>query len=73
MRLVSFGVAQDFSARERRPYRVLAGRVADHAGEIADQEYHVMAKLLQLSQLIDQHSVSEMKVGRARIETRLHA
>ena len=32
-----------------------------------------MAELLELSQLVEQHGVAEMKVGRARIEAGLDA
>ena len=41
-------IALDLIARKRRPRRIFAGRVADHAGEIADQEQHVVPKILEL-------------------------
>ena len=46
LRLVSLGIALDVLARKRRARRVLAGRVADHAGEIADQKQNVMTEVL---------------------------
>ena len=70
---VGRGVARDLLARERRPRRVLAGRVADHPGEVADQKQDVMAELLELAQLVQEHGVAEVQVGRGRVEARLDA
>ena len=67
------GVARDVLARQRRPRRVLAGRVADHPGEITDQKQDVMAELLKLPELVQQHRVAEVQVGRGRVEAGLDA
>ena len=58
---------------------VSAGRVAlrprgiaDHAGEVPDEEGHLVPELLELAHLVEQHRVPEVQVGRRRIEARLH-
>ena len=71
--LVGAGVVHDLFARQGRARGVLAARITDHAGEIADQELDPMAEFLEMPQLVDQHRVTEMKVGRGRVEARLHA
>ena len=50
---------------------VLAGGVADHAGEIADQEGHLVAQVLELAHLVDDHRVANVQVGRGRVEADL--
>ena len=45
--------------------------IADHAGEIADQERDLVAELLELAQLVDEHRVAQMQIGRGRIKARL--
>ena len=71
--LVGLRVGLDLLARQRRPRRVAAGRVADQSGEVADQEHDFVAEALELAHLVDQHGVAEMQIGRGRIETRLDA
>ena len=56
---------------QRRPRHVAAGGIADHAGEIADEERDLVAELLELPHLVEQHGVPEMQVGRGRVEARL--
>ena len=70
---VGVGVLQDLLARKRRAGRVLAAGVADHAGEVADQEHDVVAEVLEVAQLVDQHGVAEVQVGRGRVEAGLDA
>jgi len=69
---VGAGVGLDRLGRERRTGRVLAGRIADHSGEIADQEDDLMAERLEVAQLVDEHRMAEVQVGRGRIEAGLH-
>ena len=69
--LVSFGILLHFGLRERRPGGTFSGRVPDHAGKVADQEQHLMPQILELLELVDQHRVPEMQVGRSRIKTSL--
>ena len=54
--------------RQRRSRRVLARRVADHAREIADQEYDLVAQFLELAHLINKDRVTDMQIGRGRVE-----
>src|SRR5207302_10915601 len=59
--------------RARRPGLVLPRGVADHAGEVADQELHLVAQLLEMPQLVDHHGVPQVEVGRRRVEAELDA
>jgi len=61
------------SSRERFARGVLAAGIADHAGEIANQENHLVAEVLELAHLVEQHGVAEVQVRRGWIESRLHA
>jgi hypothetical protein len=47
LRLVGARIRLDFLGRERRSRRVAPGRVADQAGEVADQENDVVAEALE--------------------------
>ena len=71
LRRIGLGVRAYFILRQRRPRRVLAGRIADHPREIADQKDHLVAEVLELAHLVDQHGVAEVQIGSGRIETRL--
>ena len=57
---------------ERRAGRVAAGGVADHPGEVADQELDPVTEVLELPQLVDDHRVAEVQVGGGRVEAELH-
>ena len=57
--------------REPRARGVASGGIADQAGEIADQEDHLVAELLELAHLVDQHRVPEVQIGRGGIESGL--
>ena len=70
---VGLRVRLDLLARQRRPRHVAAGRVADQAGEVADQEDDVVAEVLQLAQLVELHGVAEVQVGPRRVEALLDA
>ena len=60
-------------ARERLARLGAPGRVADHRGEIADQENHRVAVALKIAQLLERDGVPEMQVGRGRIHPELDA
>jgi hypothetical protein len=64
---------QHVLAGERLAGDVLAGRVADHAGEVADQEDHLMAQILELAHLVQQHGMAQVQIRRRRIEAGLDA
>jgi len=69
--LVSPGVFDDLLSRQRRPSRVLAGGITDHPGKVANQEQHMMTKVLTVPELVDQYGMPEMQIRRCRIKTRL--
>lgn len=71
--LVGFGILQHLFAGERGAGGALASGVSDHSGEIADEKHHLVAKILELPQLIDQHGVSQMEVGCCGVKTGLYA
>ncbi|CAM2144483.1 hypothetical protein PT2222_160058 [Paraburkholderia tropica] len=70
---IRLGVRLDLLARERRTRGVAARRVADQRGEVADQEDHGMAEILQLAHLVEHDRVADVDVGRGRIEAELDA
>ena len=47
--------------------------VADHPGEVADQEDHLVAQVLELPHLVEQHGVADVQVRRGRVEAGLDA
>ena len=49
-----------------------AGRIADHAGEVADQENHLMSEFLKVLELVDQDRMAQMQIRRGRIEACFH-
>ncbi len=51
--------------------RVLAGGIADAPGEVADQEDDLVAEVLELAHLGQQHTVAKVQIGSRRIETGL--
>src|SRR5205814_4897482 len=46
-----------------------AGGIADHAGEVADEKDDAMAELLEVPHLAHHHGVTDVDVGRGRIES----
>ena len=52
---------------------VAAGRIADQARHIADEEDHRVAEILEVLHLPEQNCVAQMQIGRGRVETGLHA
>ena len=44
-------------------------RISHAAGEIPDEKNHLMTELLKLAELADGHGVSDVQIGRGRIET----
>src|SRR5207247_8830156 len=71
--LVRLGVLPYLLLRQRLAGLRDAGRVTDHAGEIADEEDHLMAKVLEVLQLVDEDGVPEMEVRRGVIDAGLAA
>ena len=71
LRHVSLGIAHDVFRAERRTRGRTARRVANHAGEVADQKDDGVAEILKVLELAQQHGVAEMQIGSGRIEARL--
>ena len=71
--LVGFGIFQHLLLRKRDARLRLAGRITDHAGEIADQEDHLMSEFLKVLELVDQDRMAQMQIRRGRIEACFHA
>ena len=62
--LVRLRGGADLFAREARARVVRARRVADHRGEVADEEDDLVPELLELPHLLHQDGVAEVQVGR---------
>jgi hypothetical protein len=50
---------------------VLARGITDQAGEITYQEHGVMAQILELAQLVDEHRMPQVQIRRGGVEARL--
>src|SRR6185369_5504191 len=70
---ISGRVGGDLVPGKRGSCRVLAGRIADHAGKIADQELNVMAQVLKLPQFVDDHGVAKVQVGGGGVHAQFYA
>src|SRR6185295_2836890 len=62
-------ILRHFLAVELFPRIGFARRITDDAGEIADQKNHLVAKVLKLVHLLDQHGMSKMKIGSRGVES----
>ncbi len=71
LRVVGLRIGLDLLARERRTHVVAPGRVTDHRSEIADQKDDLMTQILHLAHLVQDDRMSEMDVGRRRVEAEL--
>jgi len=58
--------SEDVPLRERPACLRLSGRIADHAGKIADEENDLMSQFLELAQLLDEHGMADMYIRRCR-------
>src|SRR5271170_3608631 len=68
---IGIGVALDLFARQRLARLGSAGRIANHRGEVADQENYGVARVLKIAQLLEREGVTQMQVGRGRIHPEL--
>ena len=73
LRLVSLGVFLDLLAGERRTRDRASRRIADHAGEIADQKDCGVPEILKVLELAQHHGVPEVQIGSGRVHAELHA
>src|SRR4029077_12403906 len=72
LRLISFGVAIDIGARERRTRHRPSRGIADHPREVSNQENYGMAEVLKMLELADEYSMPHVQVRRRGIKARLH-
>ena len=61
----------DLGLLQHRAQDRLAGGVADAGGEIADDQDDQMPGVLELPQLLEDDDVTEMDVGRRRVDAEL--
>ena len=71
--LVGFGVGQHLLFRERRAGFRTARRVADAAGEIADQKNDRVPQLLEMTHLVHHHRMAEVQVRSRGVKAHLDA
>ena len=69
---VGFGIRRDAFPRHRRPRYIATTRVPNKARHVSDEKDHGMAEILEVLHLPKQHSMTEMKIRRRRIETGLY-
>ena len=68
---VRLRVAADLVPGERPPRLRAAGGVADHPGEVPDDDDDLVSEVLEIAQLLEDHRVSQVQVGRGRVESQL--
>jgi hypothetical protein len=56
-----------------RARRGAAAWIANHPGEIADDENSLVTEILKLAQLAQNDGVTQMNIGRRWIDTEFHA
>ncbi len=71
LRLVGLGVLPDLVPRERAPGLGPPGGIADHPGEVADDDDHLVPELLEVPELLQHHGVAEVQVGSGGIQAQL--
>src|SRR5471032_1917133 len=70
---IGLRVRLDLLARQRRARGVTPRRVPDQRSEVANQEDHRMAKILQLTHLVQDNRMANMNIRRGRVEAKLDA
>ncbi len=68
---VGLGALEDLLTSGHRAGGAPAGGVADHRGEVADEEDHLVPQLLELAHLVHQHRVAEVQIRARRVEAGL--
>ena len=69
LRLIGLSILQHFFFRQLLARLRFSRRIADHAGEVADQKNDLMAQFLKLFHLLDQHGVTQMQIRGGGIKT----
>ena len=70
---IGFGVGAHLFAGERRARFGLAGGIADHRGEIADEEDGGVALILEVFELAQHYGVAQVQIGRGGIDAEFDA
>src|SRR5262249_38048223 len=65
------GIYQNVISRERLAGFGFPRRITDHPGKITDDQNHLMAEFLKLSQLMQDDGVPKMDIRRSRVEAEL--
>ncbi len=68
---IGIRVALDLVARQGLSRLGASGGIADHRGEVADQENDGVARILKVAQLLEHNAVTEMQIGCGRIHPEL--
>ena len=71
LRDVRGGVGLDLLLRELRAGGVLARRIADGGGAVADDEGHAMAQILELAHLAQRNGVAQVQVRTGGVDAEL--
>ena len=71
--IVSFRIGFNLLTRERRARGVAPRWIANHRSKITNQENHRVSQVLQLTQFIQHHGVTQMDVRRSRIQAQFNA
>ena len=71
--VIGLGVRLDLLSGQRRARAVAPGRVADHAGEVADQKDDGMAQVLELAHFVQHHGVADVDIWRGGVQAELDA
>jgi hypothetical protein len=69
---VGAGVGVDLLAREQGPCRGATARIPDARGVVADDEHDGMPGVLELAELLQDDRVTQVHVGRRRVQSELH-
>ena len=70
---VAFRVVHHLLVRQLRTCNGTTARIADHRGEIADDEHRLMTQILKLPQLSQNDRVAEMNIRTRRIDAEFYA
>ena len=68
---VGLGIGLDLLLRKLRTGGILARRVANQRGTVADDEGDVVAQVLELTHLAQRHGVAQVQVGAGGIDAEL--
>ena len=70
--LIGLGIGLDLFLRERRPRDGTAGRIADAAGEVANEEHDGVSQFLKMAHFLHNHGMAEVQIRGRGVEANLH-